>query len=249
MSDYYTGKRTYSLYSPGSQTPFKLSRSRIENYVNCKRCFYIDRRLGIDKPPGFPFTLNSAVDRLLKKEFDIHRAKGSTHPMVKHYGINAVPLAHELIDEWRDAKRGIRYLHAPTNFLVFGGIDDLWRDDDGKLIIVDYKSTSKQGEITIDAEWQGSYKRQVEIYQWLFRKNGYEVSDTAYFVYCNGNTDREAFDARLDFEIKLIPYKGDTSWIEETLVEIKNCLDSGKIPEANKNCDYCLYIESVKSAT
>ena len=241
MSDYYSGKRTYSIYEPGSKTPFKLSRSRIENYVNCKRCFYLDRRLGIDKPPGFPFSLNSAVDKLLKKEFDVHRAKGTRHPLVENYKIDAIPMAHELIDQWRNAKTGIQYLHLPSNFLVFGGIDDIWQDSHGELIIVDYKATAKISEVNIDAEWQAGYKRQIEIYQWLFRKNGYQVSDTGYFVYCNGSTDKESFDAKLEFDVKIIPYKGNDSSIDNTLIEIKNCLDSDTIPPVNNECDYCIY--------
>ena len=241
MSDYYRGKRTNGLYSPGSREPFKLSRSRIENFMNCQRCFYMDRRLGVDKPPGFPFSLNSAVDKLLKKEFDIHRSKNTTHPLVKAYGLDAVPLEHTSIDEWRNAFHGIRYLHTATNFLVFGGIDDIWQDKSGKLIIVDYKATSKETEVTLEAEWQNSYKRQMEIYQWLFAMNGYDVSETGYFVYCNGTTDRNAFDAKLEFDIKIIPYKGEYSWIDKTLIDIKECLDSNTLPPMNINCDYCIY--------
>ncbi len=246
MSDYYSGKRTNGLYFPESKLPFRLSRSRIENFINCPRCFYIDRRLGVDKPPGFPFSLNSAVDKLLKKEFDIHRKAATTHPLMKHYGVDAIPMAHELIDDWRNPFQGIRFLHVPTNLLIFGGIDDVWQDKKGELIIVDYKATSKADEVNLDAAWQDSYKRQMEIYQWLFRKNGFEVSETGYFVYCNGNTDREAFDGKLEFDVKIIPYKGGTSWIEKTLVDIKNCLDGNLIPQRSVECDYCTYTKTIE---
>src|ERR1043165_773680 len=102
MSDYYYGKRTKNLYVPGASEPFKLSRSKLELFLNCPRCFYLDRRLGLGQPPGFPFNLNSAVDHLLKKEFDIHRAKNQRHPLFKHYGIDAVPYAHDQLNVWRD---------------------------------------------------------------------------------------------------------------------------------------------------
>jgi len=249
MSDYYKGKRATQIYEPASKLPFKLSRSRIENFVNCPRCFYIDRRLGVDQPPGYPFTLNSAVDKLLKKEFDVHRADGTSHPLMKHYGVDAVPLAHEKMNSWRNTFEGIQFLHEPTNFLVFGGVDDIWKDSNGKLIVVDYKSTSKEAQVTLDADWQMGYKRQMEIYQWLLRKNGFDVTNTGYFVYCNGKTDREAFDAKLEFHIDLIPYEGDDSWIEQTLLDIKKCLDSNKIPEPSENCDYCIYTKSIKEVT
>jgi len=245
MSEYYAGKRNSGFYIPGSKQPFKLSRSRIENFIGCKRCFYLDRRLGIDRPPGYPFTLNSAVDKLLKKEFDIHRAEGSAHPLMKHYNVDAIPLAHELIDEWRNPFHGIRYLHEATNLLIFGGIDDIWQDNDGKLIIVDYKATSKTDEVSLDAAWQDGYKRQMEIYQWLFRKNGYQVSDTGFFVYCNGLSDKEAFDAKLEFDVKLIPYQGDTTWIEQALLDIKACLEGNEIPKSSPDCDYCLYVKTL----
>ena len=78
------------------------------------------------------------------------------------------------------------------------------------------------------------------------KKNGYEVADTGYFVYCNGITDKKAFDGKLEFEIKLIPYSGDTSWIEKTLADIKACLESDVIPEESSSCDYCLYTRGIK---
>jgi CRISPR/Cas system-associated exonuclease Cas4 (RecB family) len=246
MSQYYNPKRTFGIFSPNSGDPFKLSRSKIDLFLECPRCFYLDRRLGVARPPGFPFTLNSAVDTLLKKEFDIHRAKGEAHPMMKHYGVEAVPFQHEKMNDWRNTFMGIQYLHQPTNLLIFGAIDDIWIDPQGELIIVDYKATAKNGEINLDADWQMAYKRQMEIYQWLFRKNGFKVSDTGYFVYVNGKTDREAFDGKLEFDVYLIPYQGDDSWIEKTIGEIHQCLINNQLPESSKDCVFCRYRQTVK---
>lgn len=244
MSQYYNPKRTRNIYDPQSSDSFRLSRSKIDSFLNCPRCFYLDRRLGIGQPPGYPFSLNSAVDALLKKEFDIHRAKGTAHPLMKAYGLKAVPFEHEDLEIWRDSlRKGISYLHPETNFLVTGGVDDVWQDESGKLIIVDYKATSKSGEVNLDADWQIGYKRQMEIYQWLFRKNGFEVSDTGYFVYCNGDADKEAFDGKLEFDVKLIPYKGDDSWVEDSLLKAKECLDGNEIPSKGEDCDFCAYRE------
>lgn len=242
MSDYYKGKRTRGLYDPKSKETFRLSRSKIDLFLNCPRCFYIDRRLGVGQPPGYPFSLNSAVDKLLKKEFDIHRAKGTIHPLMKHYGIEAVPLDHEKLNEWRDSLRaGITFRIDGTNIIVTGGVDDIWVNPTGVLLIVDYKATSKEGEVNLDADWQIGYKRQMEIYQWLFRSNGFEVSKTGYFVYCNGITDRTAFDGKLEFDIKIIPYIGDDKWVEPTIKKAIDCLKNNKIPDSGSDCDFCLY--------
>lgn len=249
MSQYYTSKRTRGLYDPDSSEAFKLSRSKIDLFLNCPRCFYLDRRLGVSRPPGFPFALNSAVDHLLKQEFDIHRAKGSEHPLIEKYGVDAKPAAHDDLDKWRHNFTGVQHLHAPTNLLVFGAIDDLWVNSKGEYIVVDYKSTAKEGDITeLDKDWQIGYKRQMEVYQWLLRQNGYQVSDTGYFVYCNGRTDRQAFDAKLEFDVTLIPYEGDDSWVEQAIIDAHQCLSSDTIPESGPDCDFCAYFEARKRA-
>lgn len=246
MSQYYNPNRTRNLYDSSSSELFRLSRSKIDLYLNCPRCFYLDRKLGVAQPPGYPFSLNSAVDKLLKKEFDIHRAAGSKHPLMEHYGIDAIPLAHEKMDEWRDSlRRGITVRIDGSNVVVTGGVDDVWVTPTGEFIIVDYKATSKDAEVTLDADWQIGYKRQMEIYQWLFRKNGFNVSSTGYFVYCNGNTDKEAFDGKLEFDIKLLAYAGDDSWVEKTVLDAIECLKSDQIPSSGDDCDYCKYRKAV----
>ena len=249
MSQYYNPNRQHNLFNPNSTLPFRLSRSKIDLFINCPRCFYLDRRLGVAQPPGYPFSLNSAVDKLLKKEFDIHRVKGTRHPLMESYGIDAIPLAHEKIDEWRDSLRGgITYKVPDTNLVITGGVDDVWVKPNGEFIIVDYKATSKEEEVTLDADWQDGYKRQMEIYQWLFLMNGFKVSDIGYFVYCNGKTDRKAFDGKLEFDIKIIPYKGNDGWVEDTIKKAISCLNSNKLPKSGEDCDFCEYREAVDKA-
>ena len=248
MSQYYTPQRVKNLYDGKSDEPFKLSRSKIDLFLNCPRCFYLDRRLGVARPPGFPFALNSAVDHLLKLEFDIHRAKGTKHPLIKKYGVDAIPAAHEDLNIWRENFKGIQFLHKATNLIITGAIDDLWVNKKGEYIVVDYKATSKDEEINeLNKDWQIGYKRQMEVYQWLLRQNGYKVFNTGYFVYCNGKTDRKAFDGKLEFDVTLIAYKGNDSWVGQAITEAHKCLNGNKIPKADPECDYCNYIKAVSS--
>lgn len=239
MSKYYNPNRKGNLYTPG--VSFRLSRSKLDLFLNCQRCFYLDRKLGVSQPPGYPFSLNSAVDKLLKKEFDTLREIGKAHPLMRKFGIDAIPLKHEKLNEWRDPFKGITYFDKQTNLTITGGVDDIWVNKKGELIIVDYKATSKDEEVSLDADWQIGYKRQMEIYQWLFRKNGFKVSETGYFVYCNGKTDTDKFDAKLEFDIKIIPYKGDDNWVEKTIKQAHACLNSDIIPEPSPDCDFCAY--------
>lgn len=162
--------------------------------------------------------------------------------MMRKYKIDAVPFDHEKMDYWRDALRGgVEYVHEPSGFMVTGGVDDIWVNSAGELHVVDYKATSKEGSVGIDADWQEGYRNQMEIYQWLLRRNGFKVSKTGYFVYVNGRQDREAFDARLEFDVAVIPYEGDDSWIEDSLMEAKACLVSNDLPDKHPDCAFCGY--------
>ena len=225
---------------------WRLSRSKIELFNECPRCFYLDNKLGTARPRGPAFTLNIAVDALLKKEFDVHRADASAHPLMTQYGIDAVPFQHKDMDTWRENFEGLEYRHPETGFTISGAVDDVWVNPRGELIIVDYKATSKNGTITSlsDSSWEGAYKRQMGVYQWLLGKMGFPVSSTGYFVYANADGDKKAFDATLEFEVTVVPCEGDTAWIDETLPRIKETLDADAVPPTGKDCEYCPYREA-----
>lgn len=223
---------------------WKLSRSKIDYFLECPRCFYIDNKYGVARPKMPSFTLNVAVDALLKKEFDVHRTNKTPHPLMKKYGVEAVPFSNPEIDAWRENFVGIQYFHEATGMLITGAIDDVWVNPAGELIVVDYKATAKDGKIDSleDSGWEAQYKRQLEVYQWLLRQKGFKVSSTGYFVYVNGQKDREAFDGKLEFDVTLIPHTGeDDSWVEKTILNIKKCLEDKRCPLPSKTCEYCAY--------
>jgi hypothetical protein len=126
----------------------------------------------------------------------------------------------------------------------------LWRDiESGELIVVDYKATSKNADVNLDAGWQIGYKRQMEFYQWLLRRQGLSISARGWFVYCNGRRDLPAFDAKLEFRIKLISYDGDDSWVEKTLLDIRDTLHLDAPPGENWRCEYCAFARKATAAT
>lgn len=233
-------------YKPGQKTAFKLSRSKIELFMQCQRCFWLDTRLKIKRPDGPPFQINKAIDELFKKEFDTYRAKSEPHPLMTENGIKAVPFAHEQLDTWRHNFTGVVTVHKPTNLHIFGAVDDIWTTPEGELIVVDYKATAKDREVSLDADWQITYKRQMEVYQWLLRQNGFKVSDTGYFVYANGRLDLDAFNDRVEFRTKVIPYTGKDNWVEDTIIKMKSCMDSDTMPPMGESimggdCEFCSY--------
>lgn len=251
--------RKKNLYNPTDGTPFKLSRSKVDLFLQCPRCFYLDRKLGINQPSGAPFTLNNAVDALLKKEFDSYRETKTIHPFIKSTGIEAIPYFHPDIEDWRNNRIGIQYIHPGTNFLLYGAVDDVWSLPSGELIIVDYKAKAttceitlepkrkKNGEVVSTDRYLISYVNQIEMYQWLFRQNNFKVSKIAYFLFANALKDRTGLNNCLDFEKKLIPYEGDTSWVEPTLFKIRQCLESDIVPSFSEECSFCKYNRNLRA--
>ncbi len=225
---------------------WRLSRSKIDLFIECPRCFYLDNKLGT-KRPGFPaFTLNIAVDELLKKEFDVHRKSKSKHPIMEKYDIDAVPFVHKELNKWRENFEGIECIHKPTNLTVSGAIDDVWVKPDGTLIVVDYKATAKEGKIEAlgDSPWEIQYTRQLGVYKWLLENNGFTVNDVGYLVYANADKNVDTFSAKLVFDVTLVPVKADTEWIAGTLGKILECLESEMYPNSGATCEFCPYREA-----
>ena len=240
-------RKTKNIFDPGSSEPTKLSRSKIELYTMCPRCFYMDVRLGISRPSTPPYTLNSAVDTLLKNEFDLLRENCEAHELMKKYKIDAIPFQHKDLPKWRGelkAFEGAMAIDEKSNILVNGLVDDLWVNKKGELIIVDYKSTSTTKEISLDDEYRQSYKRQIEIYQWIFRKLGFQVSNTGYFIFANAMKNLPKFDGKLEFEMTVISHEGNDSWVDKTLMGIRKALVSNDIPTQDPSCEYCAYRKS-----
>jgi len=247
MANNYWRERSVP-YKPGQVAPFKISRSKIELFMQCPRCFWLDVRLKITRPNTPPFNINKAIDELFKKEFDTYRKAKKPHPLMVEFGVDAIPYEHDKMGEWRENFVGVVAVHKPTNLHIFGAVDDLWVDPGGNVIVVDYKATAKAKEVDISSDWQIAYKRQMEVYQWLLRQNGLTVNDTGYFVYTNGRMDLDGFNDRIEFRTKVIPYIGSAAWVEPTIEKMKACMD-GEMPAVGTaamggDCDYCMYAKS-----
>lgn len=221
----------------------KISRSKIELFLECQRCFWLDVNRGIKRPPPAPYTINNAIDYLLKEEFDIHRKARTRHKVMEENNIDALPYEHEHLDKWRHNFTGVQYLHEPSDTLVFGAVDDVWVDGDGNLIVVDYKATgAKQHQI------YDSYRRQMEIYQWLLSRNGFSVSPVGYFVFARvdkGNGFSGKGIAALSFDLFVEAMKGDSSWVESAVVNARKAYDAETIPQPSVDCLYCNYVSEI----
>ncbi len=254
MSNYYY--RT-PAYKPGQKAPYRLSRSKIELFMQCKRCFWLDVRKKITRPSSPPFNINKAIDELFKKEFDYYRNKNEPHPLMVKAKIDALPYMHKSLNKWRTAfgsNAGIDVLHQPTNLHIYGAVDDVWINKNGELIVVDYKATAKDKPVTQlgpIGSWQDMYRRQMEIYQWLFKQNNFKTSDTGYFVYATGSWANDKFDNVVNFDTHVFPHHGDSEWVEKVILNMKKVMESDDMPavgkrvmDSSKPCEFCDYAKS-----
>jgi hypothetical protein len=241
-----------SIYQKGTNEVFKISRSKFSNFLDCPRCFYLERVKGLKDPSMPGWALNTAVDELLKKEFDHYRKIQQPHPLVIKNKLNLIPFQHEKIDYWRDALRGgIAFTDADTNLEIHGGVDDVWFNPDTKeLTVVDYKAQSKNETVETEAylenQYHQSYKVQMDIYVYILRQMKFKVSDTAYFLVCNGLKTPDKFDATLHFDLTLVPYKTDDSWVKNKIIEMKKTLELKDVPDLNKYCEKCMFLNMGK---
>ena len=232
-------------YIPGQKEAYKLSRSKLELFSQCPRCFWLDARLKIKRPSTPPFQINKAIDELFKNEFDSYRLKKKPHPLMVKNKIEAIPFSYKDLNKWRENFVGVQALHRPTNLIIFGAVDDVWVNKNDELIVVDYKATSKKGTVNLDADWQQSYKRQLEIYQWLLKRNGFKVSPHGYFVYTNADSSLNQFNDTLKFETVVIEHIGSTEWVDDLVLKAKECLEADMPPVGKSimggDCEYCAY--------
>lgn len=233
-------RKTISLENP------ELSRSALDEFVQCPRCFYLHRRLRLKGLKRIPLTLAIATDQLLKNEFDAVRSTDAPHTLWQREQLNVRAFAHPDIDLWRNNFKGMRVVHAATQATIFGAVDDVWQHcETAQLHIVDYKSTAKEGTPDLESGFGDGYKRQMEIYQWLFRQAGFDVSSRGYFLYVNGVKQGgfyDSLDGRMKFDTTLIAYDGDTSWVDDCIERAVACFRGETVPASGADCDTCRYV-------
>ena len=137
--------------------------------------------------------------------------------------------------------------------------------DTGQFHVVDYKSTAvsrfeRRDEVNLDGFYKQGYKRQMDMYAWIGKQKGLPISDIAYFLYVDGQScdgTGKPYDGmfldqgspQLKFQPTLIPYEANDSWVESTLIDIKELLESESQPQHSEGCEFGAYLDQVAYAT
>lgn len=211
----------------------KLSPSSLNLFLECPLCFWLDKRQGIRRPPPYPYALNSAVDILLKEEFDSYRTKGEFHPLLSSNNISAKLFSdQQLLNKWRNNFEGIRYYDPKLDATLFGAVDDILEFPNGELAPLDYKSTGSS-HVKI-------YKRfqlQMDIYSYLLEKNNYITQGKGYLAFYIVNK-KDGFGNRLPFKQELRILKTDHSYVPNLFKKAIEVLRKEDPPIHSDDCQH-----------
>ena len=165
-----------------SKMPFKLSPSALNLMYECPRCFWLNKHKKWIRP-STPFPqLPNGMDRVLKTHFDKFRDKGELPPEIKdHHHTKGLKLFDnvELLTLWRNNRKGIQWEDKEGNILS-GAVDNILTKGK-KLIVLDFKT--KGSPLKDETEAGKGYQNQLDFYNFLLRKNGYETEDYAFLLF------------------------------------------------------------------
>jgi hypothetical protein len=216
-----------------SNKKIQLSPNSLNLFLECKCCFWLDKKQGIRRPPPYPYALNNAVDFLLKKEFDKYRAKGEKHPLLIANNINANLFPNQkLLNQWRSNFSGIRYYDSQLDATLFGAVDDVLEFPGGKLAPLDYKSTGSTAAKVYDR-----FQLQLDIYDYLLRKNGFDTNSKGYLAFYIVNKEN-GFEDKLPFKKELHEIDTDPSDVPKLFEDAVKFLRQDKTPLHSPDCGF-----------
>jgi len=219
--------------------PYILSPSTLELMKECPRCFWLHFNKKIKRPEQIFPSLPSGMDRILKKHFDNFMEIDKLPPELERYEeCKKLTLFKNkrLLEIWRNPRKGIRFEDENGNILR-GAIDNLLKNKE-KIIVLDYKTRGYELKETTP----NYYKDQLDIYNFLLRKNGYETEDYSYLLFYYPEEVNKR--GNIVFNTKLLKIQVNTKNAEEIWKKALSIL-SGDIPESSENCQFCKWARKV----
>jgi CRISPR/Cas system-associated exonuclease Cas4 (RecB family) len=214
---------------------YKLSPSAVNLFLECPRCFWLDKHNVWKRPQGIFPSLPSGMDKILKVHFENFREKGLLPPEICENGYcNGMKLfgetikEKELLKEWQSNFKGIKYIDEKGN-LWHGAIDNLLKKDD-KLIVLDYKTRG----FPLKEDTHEHYQFQMDTYNFLLRKNGYKTEDYTFLLFYIPSEVTETGEVIFDSILKKIPTNPKNA--EKIFLQAIKCLDD-ECPQ--KTCQWC----------
>jgi hypothetical protein len=140
----------------------------------------------------------------------------------------------ELLNVWRNNFRGIQWTDKKGN-LFRGAVDNILVKGK-KLIVLDYKTRG----YPLKEDTHEHYQDQMDIYNFLLRKNDYQTEDYTYLLFYHPNKVHENGD--VDFHADLVKIKVNIDNAKKIFKKAVDVLE-GELPAPYDECDFCSWIE------
>src|SRR3989344_3146632 len=217
---------------------YKFSPSSLSLLKECPRCFWLHFNKEIKRPNGIFPSLPAGMDRILKEHFDHFMKKGLLPPELKSLNGEVKLFDDEnLLTIWRNNFKGIQWTDKTGN-LFRGAVDNLLVKGK-KLIVLDYKTRG----YPLKEYTHEHYQDQMDIYNFLLRKNGYETEDYTYLLFYHPHQVEES--GHVCFNTDLVKIKVNIKNAENIFKKALKVLE-GDMPEASEECGFCEWIENNK---
>lgn len=214
--------------------PYKFSPSSLSLLRECPKCFWLHFNKEIKRPASIFPSLPSGMDSVLKKHFDCFMEKGELPPELKTRLSDMKLFSDkELLTLWRSNFKGIRWTDDSGNVLS-GAVDNILVHE-GKLVVLDYKTRG----FPLKEDTAEHYQDQLDLYNFLLRKNGHETEDYAYLLFYH--PDKVDSDGDVLFNTDLVKMEIDVKNAERIFERAIKTL-SGEMPEPSAECGYCRYV-------
>ncbi|MDP2672989.1 MAG: PD-(D/E)XK nuclease family protein [Nanoarchaeota archaeon] len=180
---------------------FKLSPSSLSLMKECPRCFWLAQHKVWKRPAGIFPSLPSGMDKILKVHFDKFMEQEKLPPELKeNKECKGCKLFDnkELLSEWRNNFKGIKWEDKEGNIL-HGAVDNLLQKGK-KLIILDYKTRG----FPLKEDTHEHYQNQLDIYNFLLRKNKYETEDYSFLLFYHPKEVLETGEVIFNTDLKVM---------------------------------------------
>lgn len=208
----------------------KLSPSSLNLLKDCPKCFWLQVNKGIKRPNGAFPSLPSGMDRILKSHFDSFRDRGMLPPELQK--LEGVKLFDdvELLETWRNNRRGIIWADEEGNILK-GAVDNILQKGE-KFIVLDFKTRG----FPLKEDTHDHYRDQLDIYNFLLRKNGFETEDYAYLLFYHPKGVEEDGDVVFHKDLKKVDISIENA--KKIFMEAIEIL-KGDMPDCGSECEFC----------
>lgn len=207
---------------------FKLSPSKLNLFLECPLCFWLEMHDECKRPAGIFPSLPSGMDLALKKYYDNYR--GSLPPELAGKVEGVLLSGTELMNKFRNWRT---FKFEEEDAIMYGAMDDCLAK--GEVFIpLDFKTRG----FALKEDSTDFYQNQLDCYALLLKKNGFKHSDHAYLVYYIPKQVKPK--GVVDFDVVVKKMDIDSKRAYKTFRDAVKLLQ-GKKPDSNPGCEYCCY--------